>query len=356
MAGMNLDWLASDFYDQHCVGCQRRRPTGEVPNLASVMQERKAHAAAAAEAERQATMRRHHEWEQRMERRRAAAAGADPAMAGALADIAVTDQEPGAPVDHDAIRDALGRLTALADRAPDTFTSTVVGVAVQLVEDIGVTCLLGPLRHLARRRADLRPVVLPAALSALRTGPVVEGGRCIADLSGLLDSANLDQAMIRSLIILAGEPEDGLPFRRPTGSAAQDPSGLRAAADAAPQMVIAVVRDMLPPPARRSTLMLPPGTGGRAEDNPAADFGRICAANAICALALTHPAVASQMTETLITSLGASYGGDYFDDQPAVSVQHALATMIALGVGDLMTALERPAALRAVRPATACSA
>src|SRR5262245_42397498 len=64
MAGMNLDWLVSDFYDQHCVGCQRRRPTGEVPNLASVMEERKAHAMAAAEAERQATLGRHREWEQ----------------------------------------------------------------------------------------------------------------------------------------------------------------------------------------------------------------------------------------------------------------------------------------------------
>lgn len=341
MAGMNLDWLVSDFYDQHCVGCQRRRPTGEVPNLASVMEERKAHAMAAAEAERQATLGRHREWEQRMERRRAVAVGADPAMAGALADIAVTDQEPGAPVDHDAIRDALGRLTALADRAPDTFTSTVVGLAVKLVEQADVTCLLGPLRHLARRRADLRPVVLSAALSALRTGPVVEGGRCIADLSGLLDSASLDQPMARSLIILAGEPEDGLLFRRPNGSAAQDPSGVRAAADAAPQIVIAVLKDMLPPPARRPTLVVPPGTGGQAEDNAAADFGRICTANAICALAFTHPAVASQMTQPLITSLGASYGGDYFDDQPTVSVQHALATMFALGVGDVMTALER---------------
>jgi hypothetical protein len=341
MAGMNLDWLVTDFYDQHCVGCQRRRPTGEVPNLASVMQERKAHATAAAEAERQATLSRHREWEQRMERRRATAAGADPAMAGALADIAVTDQEPGASVDHDAIRDALGRLTALADRAPDTFTSTVVGLAVQLVEHVDVTCLLGPLRHLARRRADLRPVVLSAAFSALRTGPVVEGGRCLADLGGLLNSASLDQEMARSLIILAGEPEDGLPFRRPAGSAAQDPSGLRAAADAAPQTVIAVLRDMLPPSPRRSALVVPPGTRSQAEDNAAADFGRICAANAICALAFTHPAVASEMTQPLITSLGASDDGDYFDDQPAVCAQHALATMLALGVGDVMTALER---------------
>ena len=87
--GMNLDWLASDFYDEHCRGCQRRRPTGEIPSLSSVMEARKAGAEATAEAERQATTRRHDAWEQRAERRRAAVAGADPAMARALADIAV---------------------------------------------------------------------------------------------------------------------------------------------------------------------------------------------------------------------------------------------------------------------------
>jgi hypothetical protein len=91
MAGMDLDVLAGDFYDRHCSGCQRRRPTGEVPSLASVMDARKASAAAQAEAERQAITRQHREWEQRAERRRAVAADADPAMASAIGDIAVTD-------------------------------------------------------------------------------------------------------------------------------------------------------------------------------------------------------------------------------------------------------------------------
>jgi hypothetical protein len=341
MAGMNLNWLASDFYDRHCVGCRRRRPTGEVPNLASVMEARKAEAAAAAEAERQATMRQHHEWEQRAERRRAAAVGADPAMASALGDIAVTDHEPGRPSDPAAVRDALGRLTALADRAPGTFTSAVVDLAVQMAEHAGVTSLLGPLRHLARHRADVRPVVLSAALSTLRADPMVEAGRCVADLSGLLDSASLDRAAIWSLVVLAGEPEDDLPIRRPAGSAARDPSGLRAAAEAAPQAVATVLRDMLPPPARRPSLMLLPGTGGQTEDDPAGEFGRICAANAVRALASTHPAVAAQLTETLIISLGVGYGGDLFDDRPAVSVQRALSAMLVLGIGDVITQLER---------------
>jgi len=121
-AAMNLDWIVSGFYDRQCIGCQQRQPTGEVPNLASVMEERKAKAAAAAEADRQATDQLHRRWEQQAEHRRAIIAGADPAMAGVLGDIAILDHEPGASEDHDAIRDALGRLTALADRAPETFT------------------------------------------------------------------------------------------------------------------------------------------------------------------------------------------------------------------------------------------
>lgn len=87
--------------------------------------------------------------------------------------------------------------------------------------------------------------------------------------------------------------------------------------------------------------MLLPGTGGQAEDDPASEFGRICAANAVSALASTHPAVAAQLTDTLITSLGPGYGDDFFDDQPAASVQRALSTMLVLGAGDVITRLER---------------
>jgi hypothetical protein len=338
--GMNLDWLASDFYNEHCVGCQRRRPTGEMPSLSSVMEARRAEAAADAEAVGQATARLHDEWEQRTERRRAVTAGGDPAMASALSDIAVTDYEPGAAADRDAVEDALARLTVLADRAPGTFTSAVTDVAVQLVEHPGVTSLLGPLRHLARHRADVRPAVLSAALHALRAGPVVEAGRCIADLSGSLDSASLDRAVIRSLVILTGRPEERLSFRR-AAAVARDPGGLRAAADVAPQAVAAVLQEMLSPPAPRTALLVPPGTGGQTGDDPAGEPSRICAANAAAALAATHPAVAAQVTGALITSLGAVYGDNYFDDQPTVSVQHALSTMLVLGVGDVTARLER---------------
>ena len=40
-ASGNLEWVAGEFYEQHCVGCAHRRPTGDVPNLATVMDERR---------------------------------------------------------------------------------------------------------------------------------------------------------------------------------------------------------------------------------------------------------------------------------------------------------------------------
>jgi len=339
-AAMNLDWIVSDFYDRHCVGCQRRRPTGEVPNLASVMDARKAQAAAATEADQRATDQRHREWEQRAEHRRAVIARADPAMTGALGDIAVLDREPGAPDDRDAVSGALGRLTALADRAPQTFTVNVVDLAIRLVEQVGVTALLGPLRHLARRRPDVAPAVLSAALSALGSGPAVEAGRCIADLASYLAAADVRPGIARSLIMLAGMPGEELPFRRSRSGAAQDPSGLRAAAGIAPETVIAGLRGMLPAPARRSPLLVPPGTSRGADGREVSDFDRICAANAAQAMAGTHPDIASHLAESLISNLGVD-NGDSFDTQPVVSVQHALATMQVLGIGDVTARLER---------------
>jgi hypothetical protein len=44
---------------------------------------------------------------------------------------------------------------------------------------------------------------------------------------------------------------------------------------------------------------------------PAGESGRICATNAVAALAATHPTVAAQVTDALITSLRASSGDDY---------------------------------------------
>lgn len=99
---MNLEWVALDFYNEHCVGCEFRRPTGEVPNLATLVEERKAAAALADVEDRVALERRREIWRQRQERRRALLVDANPAMQGALEDIGILDAEPGADIDKTA--------------------------------------------------------------------------------------------------------------------------------------------------------------------------------------------------------------------------------------------------------------
>lgn len=54
-ASVNLELVVGEFYDQHCVGCEQRDPTGDVPNLATLMDERKAKAAQARAAAKQRT-------------------------------------------------------------------------------------------------------------------------------------------------------------------------------------------------------------------------------------------------------------------------------------------------------------
>ena len=229
---------------------------------------------------------------------------------------------------------------ALADRAPETFTLAVMDLAIQLVEQVGVTSLLGPLRHLARRRPDVCPAVVSAALSTLRNDASVEAGRCIADLISYLNTADVDRTAARSLVVLAGLPEEEPPLHRYRTGVARDPSGLRAAAGVAPETLTAVLREMLPSPARRSPLLVLPGTQAKDDGQAVSEFDQICAANSARALAVTHPDTVGQLAEPLIQSLGAD-SGDMFDRQPVVSIQHALATMLVLGIGDIAARLDR---------------
>ena len=338
--GSNLDVIAGDFYGRHCGGCQLRRPTGEVPNLASVMDARKAAAAAARQAGQDAVHERHRDWEQRAGSRRAAAVTADPAMVGAIGDIGILDLEPGVHADASAFQDAVGRLTALADRAPETFTPGVIDLAIQLIEHVGITTLLGPLRHLARRRADVGKSVLTAALTCLSGGPVVDAGRCVADLIGPADAADISPAVVRSLIMLAGAPEDNHPLSRYTGAAVRDASGLRAVAGVSPAAVTNALRELLPPPARRFPLAVPLGTGMPHGQPEVSDLDRICAANAAQGLAGTHPDIAAELAEVLVGNLAVD-GSDPYDRQPVASVQRALATMLVLDVGEVGERIDR---------------
>jgi hypothetical protein len=89
----NLSWIAGDFYQNHCIGCALRRPTGDVPNLATVAEERAACAAERAALEADVVSRAREQWSAREEIRRALAASGGEAMADAIANIG--DSRPG---------------------------------------------------------------------------------------------------------------------------------------------------------------------------------------------------------------------------------------------------------------------
>jgi hypothetical protein len=276
-ASVNLELVVGEFYDQHCVGCEQRDPTGDVPNLATLMDERKAKAAQARAAAKQRTRQAHADWEQRVERRRSLRVGAELAMASALDDIGLLDA-------------ARRRLNALAERSAHLFTAPVIDVAVRLVVDHGVDDLLTPLRHVARHDADIAPIVLATAMTTLRRAPVPDAGRCVADILPSAGTTDLDKKVIEALVRLAEPLQDRLTSPRTGG--AGDASGLRAAADVVPERVAAVLESMLPQPVQPAVFMLPPGSAAAsAPDAAGRDSKRCASSSAITALAQTHPAL-----------------------------------------------------------------
>ncbi|MFF5985382.1 hypothetical protein ACFY78_41795 [Streptomyces olindensis] len=336
-ASANLDWIAGEFYEQHCVGCSHRRPTGDVPNLATVMDERKEAAARAEEAERAETARRHRAWQQRAEHRRGVQASSDPAMASALDDLGVLDQEPGAQRDREACDGALRRLTALAERAPETFTAEVVALALDLVADVHVSELLTPLRHVARSRSEYAANVLRAALDTLRRGPVEEAGRCLTDLLTPCDADQCDGPVIRSLVYLAEPQSRRFGFHE---GGTGDASALRVAAGAARHAVATVLTGMLPAPRPSESLEVPPGVRSTPQVRRELETDRRAAAAAVQALAFTHPDVAGALAPSMLLNLGVD-GDHHNDPAPIGTVQRSLATLLVLEVGDVPAQLER---------------
>jgi hypothetical protein len=157
---MNLEWIATEYYEDNCIGCPHRHPTGQLPNLASVIEERKAAARVAEAAAKDELAQRRAAWSERAELRRARATGVDAAMANALGDVETIDADPAADANSQQVDYALRRLEALADRAPEMFTAEIVQHLVELIDELELVDLIGPLRRLASGRSTYRNQVL----------------------------------------------------------------------------------------------------------------------------------------------------------------------------------------------------
>jgi hypothetical protein len=337
-ASMQLEWVALEFYDENCVGCPHRRPTGEVPNLASLVEDRNAAAREAEARARQETAAQRTRWRSRQEHRQAMASGADPAMVQAMTDIGTVDRDPLVEPDTAAAESAVRRLEALADRAPELFTDEVVTHLGDLLREQGATGLMSPLRRLASGAPQHREAVLGLAVYLLASSPLAEAGRCLVDLRDYLTTDRLDEQVVEALIVLAGDPErDRLGFRR-VASGRTDPAGLRVAADLAPEVVTAVLRRLLRTPMRQSALILPPGTRTAAPRDAANDAERCAAAGALRSLASTHPTIAGGLVGSLVANLALDDEDDH-GLYPVADVQHTLAALLVTGNGSVLGAL-----------------
>jgi len=320
----------TDFFRKNCVGCALRRPTGDVPNLATAVEEADATAAAMEAAEESDLARRRGEWQRRADDRRSLASASDEAMAGVLGDVDVLDGDPASPAppaERDAAR---ARVGALADRAPELFSPEVVAACLTAVSSAGAFELLDPLRRLAVTRKEFAAEVATVSIEALRVGPVPWAGRCVAELSAHFTETAIDDNVCRSLILLAGVPERDR-FGRPEPTRANDPTGLLAAAQEIPDRIQRVLAAMLPPPPAPSVLVLPrsspPGAAVSA-------WERAAAAGAVRMLAPTSPSLAAALVRTLVLNLAVDPDDEY--DDPAVpAIQRTLATLLVLDVGDV---------------------
>ena len=125
MAGMQLDFVALDFYDRNCSGCQKRQPV-RLPNLLELLAERDKARSQAAEADARAADDRAVALNERAARRKALSQGSDPATAGIFGIIEQLDLEPG---EHNA-----RMLCETAIATPARFSGNVIEALFDLCE------------------------------------------------------------------------------------------------------------------------------------------------------------------------------------------------------------------------------
>jgi hypothetical protein len=335
-AGMRLDQVTFEFYSANCVGCKLRNPTGRLPNLETEALARRQQAEAA-EAERAEDLRiRGVARTRRVERRRSLRATADPATASILDDLDVLDPHPAVDVDADAEAAARRRLTTVASRAPERFDNHVIDELFDAVDGVPLAELLEPLRHLTSRRPELAERLVAAALEVLRSGPSLEAGRCLTDHRDLMDTAEVDDAVMWSVVALAGSKIHGdQDFSGPTPLVhANDPGPLRLVADLCPEKLLAKLRGMLPRPALRDIVINPAHQPRRVSD-----FDRRAAAGAVEHLASTHLELAVQLLPNVVISLGVS-PEDNYDPGTVGAARRALARMFIAAPNRIASALE----------------
>lgn len=145
VAGMNLEFVALDFYDRNCVDCKQRQPV-RIPNLSSLVGKRDAADQRAHEAQTQTAKRETQALAARTARRSELSRGCDPQRASIYSTLDAFDQKPN---EH-ARQVLLGTATAGSQH----FDSGVLEALFEIAEAGGITRAEGSLEVLELIGAD----------------------------------------------------------------------------------------------------------------------------------------------------------------------------------------------------------
>lgn len=327
-AAPQLMRVARAFYEEHCTGCTLRKPSGRLPTLAALVEaDQRAEAETARlAAERDMEAARHRA--ERGMRRRALQVSADPAMTGALQDLDVVDGEPSE--DDTRISAAIRRLTALADKAPQSFTDSVISEMLKLA-GIGHFLLLGPLRIVSRSREEWRRAGVDAAFSALDDGASQDAARMLVQFQDVTHPEQYTANVVRSLLYVAYGPYNS-DIGYLEASTATDPATLQLLAHKASETLTLLLDRMLPGPPQKSALELPSGARTvEPAEGMDAEFDRATAAAAVRQLLSSGDPLAARFVPALIRNL--LIDGDQYNTHPHAAVQQTLAAFILFRTG-----------------------
>ena len=215
--------LAMDFYDANCIDCPFRRPSGELPSLATVAGERAAEKAAREAAAQLAAEERARRHQLRRERRRQLLAGEGHVvrdLAESLDRIDRAEPRTGEPSPEEAR--AARQVIDAARGAPQLFRPVLIDSLLELATDTTDATAFEALRFLVRSGHCPPRRALEAALSVLRRNRSVDAGKLLALVEPELRTEDLPDVLDQLIALASGE--DSGPWHLPSS-----PDGLIAA-------------------------------------------------------------------------------------------------------------------------------
>lgn len=201
-AGMQLESIALDFWENNCGDCPHRDPRG-LPNLATLGGERLAQREEQAKRAKRVRSSREVERAKRVQERRARVAG-EPAATRAF--VALLEG-----VDAEQPDDRAGSLLDEARATPERCTPAAAEILVSAVEHTSDDRLLEALDHLERAGYVNADALLAAAIRTLSRRPSEAAARLVVRLQSGLSAGDLTSA-IAGLVWLAGRSNE--PFDR----------------------------------------------------------------------------------------------------------------------------------------------